>query len=429
MLERNLAFKDKFVEKLIQETPGLCSDDPVVFPDMDTPVQFVMEISQAEFTRLFSAVLAGADLLYPNDAHETVWILQRQVDCPVNLCDILIPCLEPLFDAISTQVTNVQNSVNQVIETLEENALQPPAPITNDIEDEICGGASAVIREMNRQNEKVYTDIENSFIDNVFEVIPAIIEAIPAIGELPVDEIFDLANWYFENQADDYEADYAAIEAQMICDLKCFVQANGNTFTYQVWQEWLEYTGTAYPGNRAASVFSRFTEVSLTWINKLAQVIFNQPTLQDYFNTLYQQYFAGTQNPVSCAACECPVLCEFEPLASADPWVAPFGQDSGIAVVMGQTYTINASGTWNGGAGTFTAEGQPDTYNPAAIDPDARIYSLLVKVGASGEWFGGDELFNYEAPASGNLFFAMNDVEGAYTDNSGNLCVNVELAE
>lgn len=126
---------------------------------------------------------------------------------------------------------------------------------------------------------------------------------------------------------------------------------------------------------------------------------------------------------------ECPPECMFVVEANIDPSVSPFGQDSGIAVVSGSTYNITASGTWNYGTTEVTAEGEVGTLNPAAIAPDEYIGCLLVKIGESGTWSGLTPEIIFGADDNGTLYFAMNDVPGAYTDNSGTLCVIVTLIE
>jgi hypothetical protein len=124
--------------------------------------------------------------------------------------------------------------------------------------------------------------------------------------------------------------------------------------------------------------------------------------------------------------CECPPECMFMVQADDDPDISG-GQDSGIAVTSGIEVTIFADGVWSyGSGGDFDAAGQPGTSgNPSAVLPSANLGQILWKVGIGGTWEAGDAAFVRTPSSSGNLYFAMNDVPGAYGDNTGELCINV----
>lgn len=316
-LPRSLDFKDRFVYELVQIVTGSCAGTPIAFPDNTTPIRFVVEMNLNEFTKVLSALMNGADLSYPEQAHDVVWMFLRQVECPVSICDEIIECLQPLFDALSDQIEIVQTGVDAIQQTLEENAARPPEPIVEPAADAICAGATAVVEYMHNENMAIYAAAEAGFVDQLFEFIPVIIEAIPVLGQLPFDEMFEIVNAYFENQVEDYEADYNAVKNDLICDLKCFVEAlHGDTFTFEVWGEWLDHVGESYPGNRAASVFSRYSPTAQTFINQIAALINGNQSLQAFFDELYQVYFAGTQNPTTCVDCECEFVVQW-----ADTWL------------------------------------------------------------------------------------------------------------
>ena len=305
MLPRKLAHKDRFVYYLIQQLSGDCTGEPIQFPDDTTKIKFVVEMNQNEFTKLYASLLTGADLSYPEEAHDITMILLRQLECPVSICAEITECLTPLFEAIEAQITAVQTQLDAIQSVQSDNAAQEPVPVMNAVTDAQCGGATFVVEAMNAKNMEVFNAAEAGFIDNLFEMIPVVIEAIPGIGSLPFDELFEVVNWYFENQVTQYETDYAAIKADLICDLRCFVEANDDTFDTLTWQTWLEYVGATYPTNTAAQIFARFSPLRQTFINQIAALLFGQQSLQSYFDELADQYYAGTQNPVVCVDCAC----------------------------------------------------------------------------------------------------------------------------
>lgn len=54
---------------------------PVQFTS--TPTEFIVSWDEDDWREVFSALMAGADLLYPEKAHEVVWHLLKQVEYPV----------------------------------------------------------------------------------------------------------------------------------------------------------------------------------------------------------------------------------------------------------------------------------------------------------------------------------------------------------
>lgn len=266
-------------------------------------------------------------------AAETVYNLTT----PIDFCELIEPCLAGLYDAIASvqaDVINIQNIVENVQQRQSNNAAQTIETEQSSVPDEICGAALAVVKAMDGVNRKTYEDTENSLIDNIFEFIPQFIEAVPLFGSLPFDELFELANAYFENQYVDYKDDYALIEDRLICDLSCFVQANDNTFVWDVWDDWLVFVGegfsdvgSPYYGNRAASVFSRYAPAANTFANQIAEFFNRESSLSQYFETLRVVWNEGLLQPSPCIDCDCPEEWEqiFDFTIDEQGFTAPYG--------------------------------------------------------------------------------------------------------
>lgn len=232
----------------------------------------------------------------------------RFEECPEDCmnCEEMIECLQPLFDALQAQITEVAEAVEDVQNTVEDNAAAERPLTQTGVSDEICGGARGVVEAMDSQNMAAYKATEDSWVDKVFEAIPRFISALPIFGELPFDELFQIVDWIFEHQIEDYTAAYDAIKEQMICDLACFVQINHNTFTWDVWNDWLLHLGETYPGDYAAQLFARYAPARQTWVNQIAQLVNKNASLQTYFDTLATAWEGGIQNPEPCVDCDCP---------------------------------------------------------------------------------------------------------------------------
>ena len=110
---------------------------------------------------------------------------------------------------------------------------------------------------------------------------------------------------------------------------------------------------------------------------------------------------------------------------ATDQWL-----DTGIDVKPGSRVVITATGKWknDGKPETYevTADGFSTYKNPDAVIPEANFASLIGRFGDSGNpFFVGS---HYESDAgSGRLFLQMNDIEGFFADNVGELKVNITV--
>lgn len=79
---RRLAYKDAFVWSLVQTMTGGSSVLPPVYFTEGVPTDFLVSFTLEEWTKVLSALYTGADLSYPDEAHEVVWSLVKQVEYP-----------------------------------------------------------------------------------------------------------------------------------------------------------------------------------------------------------------------------------------------------------------------------------------------------------------------------------------------------------
>ena len=80
---RRLAYRDAFVWSLVQTISGGSSALPPVQFQPGVPTEFIVSLTQEEWNEVFSALLTGADLTYPDKSHEVVWHLLKQVEYPI----------------------------------------------------------------------------------------------------------------------------------------------------------------------------------------------------------------------------------------------------------------------------------------------------------------------------------------------------------
>lgn len=236
-------------------------------------------------------------------------------------CEELNACLAPLY----AQITELQEQVNEVRQAQIDNATSERSLTQTTIEDEICGGANAIVDAMHQTFVDTYEATEAAPLDNFAEFIVAFLQAVPIISELPFDEMIAAVNWYFENQFAQFESDFDAIRSDMVCDLKCFVEANDNTFDWDLWADWLTYVGEKYPTNRAAQGFARYSPYRQTWLNQIAALINKDASLQSYFDTLASTWESGLMNPMDCSGCACPACYTWDFSVSDGDWTLNTG--------------------------------------------------------------------------------------------------------
>jgi hypothetical protein len=305
-LPRKLQFKDRFVYHLTRQIEGDCEGEPILFPDDDTPIKFVVEMSQNEFTSILSALMTGADLSYPENSHEVVWRLLRQVECPVSICEEILECLQPAFDEINDKLDVIDDKVDEISDQVGANISKPPNPVAESVDSRLCGAAVAVVEYMNARVLQVYAESESGFFDNVTESTAAILSALPIIGQLPLDELILMANAYFSNQQTEYESDYLLGYNNFVFALYCRLLESNGAFDYVMWGAWLDEIGVNYAGNRAASVFSRYSPASATFINQIAAFIFGENSFEEFFREIYLYFLTGAEQPsFICAGADC----------------------------------------------------------------------------------------------------------------------------
>ena len=363
-----------------------------------------------------------ADLI-TNDALDA-WVsdLELRLMVGLDLCQIIQDCIGAQLDSLQTTVNTIQSGLDDVTQQLEANVQIPFEPIIEPSGSAICGGAAFVVDFMDSEIRRVYQQAEDGLLDNLVEASAAILRAIPVIETLPLDDMLEGINFMFANQVADYITDFTARRGDLIGSLSCFVEINDDTFDYQIWGDWLEFVGEEY-SDRAAMLFSMFSPLRQSFLSDILAGVFNRPTLKQWFDMIMLQYLAGSEVPIACPTYVCPFI--FSVSATVDPFETD-GVDSGFDVTSGIEVRITAEGVWNGGAGgDVNADGFPPDAGVGFRDPAANTYELIFKIGTGGIWQAAGVEKIFTPPASGRLFFALNDLPTAYPDNSGSLTVMV----
>ena len=120
---RKLSYPNRYLLSLVQSTDVDCLglDEQFYFPDNTTNVNLVWNINYNDFTEVFSALMFGADLAYPDTAQNVVMKFLKMVCANVDLCTEIADCIEnntTTQNAIAIAIQNnpdIQSAINQII--------------------------------------------------------------------------------------------------------------------------------------------------------------------------------------------------------------------------------------------------------------------------------------------------------------------------
>ena len=254
---RRLAFRDRSVWELEQVVSAIFDDcdgltDPYTFPDMTTRIPFVMLLSQAEFTTLYSAVLTGADLTYPNRSHDVENLFLQIVNCPMSeFCAAMINCLQNNPDTLAAllQLLSEQGYTGGVgdpsaplSETITGQNLLPAGYVCTD--DNAFGMALALVNSINDATTEVLQAIE--ILTNPVEIAAELGDNIPGVGAL--SSAGDVARWIQDAAQEAYELAWSTvIRDELACLLWCEFKGGCSLTFDSIWNVYLSAAGIAPP--------------------------------------------------------------------------------------------------------------------------------------------------------------------------------------
>lgn len=196
-MSKKLNWNNRWVEELNQNiTYGSCENEPFVFPDNTTPKDVVFRLTETEWVKLFSCIMTGADIEYPEQSHEIMWSWLRQVECPIDICDLVAECIrnnQNVQDALAEnrEINNVPSYSSQNKANAQNGNIL--AGIGCD-PDEIYGAAVA----MEDYIRLAGTDVVENIVAAVGDATAILqqIDNFPLIGDFPVtDDFNDFVTW------------------------------------------------------------------------------------------------------------------------------------------------------------------------------------------------------------------------------------------
>lgn len=254
---RQLAYKDRFVwhlEEIISSIFDDCDDftDRYVFPDMTTRVPMVMYLSQEQFTTLYSAVMTGADLTYPDTNQDVEYLFLQMLMCPMSqLCAALADCLltnEATRNALLQALAEMGNygGIGDGEAPLSDGSLAsnllPDGYSCTD--DKAYGMALAVVEAINDATTEVLQAIE--VVTNPMELAAELGDNVPGVGIL--SSAGDVARWIQNTAKEEYDLAWSTVvRDELACALWCEFKGACSLSYDDIWGIYLSKSNTVPP--------------------------------------------------------------------------------------------------------------------------------------------------------------------------------------
>lgn len=200
--------------------------------DNEEKVTITLTVSLNEFIVLSSAVDVGSDIAYGDDSVAVWWLWTRSLNT-MPLCDQIADCItntqqgSPLDTALRRYSQNTEQ-VPRVGESGQDGVYPPLSGeiLVNECNlDTLFALVTQVVDYANIAIEDMLESLEGA--TGRVERIGAIIEAIPLVGLLPIDDVFQFVDQMIDNFRDNYTSQYnQTLRNEYRCDLFCIAQAN-----------------------------------------------------------------------------------------------------------------------------------------------------------------------------------------------------------
>lgn len=228
-IERQLAFVDRFMLEIQEEVDTSISfPDSLPFVDQTTEIDLQVSWSQEQYTRILSALLTGADLMYPSLTQQIIYDFLKVVVKTVT-CEEIADCIEN--DVL------VQNALQSYLESTghgsgsgtpnpsvyEENPDLIGESVIPDCDTDILFGClTQLLDAINAQIEQFFELLEAE--SNGFERAAIVAEAIPGSDQAGFDTVASGFDQALEEISENYAANYTPeLRDEYRCDLLCLI--------------------------------------------------------------------------------------------------------------------------------------------------------------------------------------------------------------
>lgn len=232
--------------------------NPYFFPAEGAYLPFFF--TDETFVKVLSSLVNGAAITYGDGGRAVVWEFLRNVEFPVNMCQIIADCISdpesPAYAAVRDLVLNDPDINDYILQTAGSvTAAQITSPVVGNGCDNsaVAGAVIAIVERMNDINVDALEIIEVGTNDE--EKVSAVLEGIPIFGELPIGDILDFAQDLLEDFFENYNASVTSEWKDSVSeDLYCLAKESPTCeLTFEQLFEYFQ--------NRAASGLNLFSTI------------------------------------------------------------------------------------------------------------------------------------------------------------------------
>jgi len=219
---RNQVSNDNVVSDL-----GLTVNDFIWPEDPEERTLLPLWVSQHEFTAISSAMDVGADIAYPVQYIEVMWILMRNLRYNVPICSALIDCINNDVDTKQAIIDALLGSeefkdyISESVRGLTTGQIVGPLVAGSCDESVVAGKMIALVEALDTNNSDALEIVEVGTNDE--EKVAALLEGIPIVDELPFGDIIDFLQDLLEDFGENYNAaSTTERKDELARDLWCF---------------------------------------------------------------------------------------------------------------------------------------------------------------------------------------------------------------
>lgn len=225
---RKLSYPLTFTEDMESNTPNETIDQLTIedwsTSDPDEKIDIVINLSMNEYLSLANTIDVGRDIAYGDNSIE-IWFIWVRMLKTMSICQSILECIETdtdIQDAIAQYGigTTPEETAPENIGNLARLLIDNRAGCDNDIVFGMCIGLVELL-------DSVSTRILSVFQQAVSPAgrIGDMIEAIPLVGELPVDDIFQFTEAMMNDISGGYDASYdTLLRNEIACILFCMAE-------------------------------------------------------------------------------------------------------------------------------------------------------------------------------------------------------------
>lgn len=179
---KRMSWRDKWTQLLAQTVSTDTDKDALAtFPDQDTPVTLTVSWSQAEYTRILSALTVGAEFTNPDSSMQIFYDFLKLTEggLPVS-CEDIADCIEEELAAGNTTL------INQLFETTIQNGFGNPNRVnptgTTPLDRNLAGALGTDVIELENCNlDALWGGIRHGIVERLDELLADTLQDISAI--------------------------------------------------------------------------------------------------------------------------------------------------------------------------------------------------------------------------------------------------------